>query len=63
MKKKTIYLILLIALWIGYAFYELAVWEWTKNEIGAVIRADLVLIFPILILSSVLLLYFYFKKK
>lgn len=63
MKKKLIYLILLIALWIGYGFYELAVWEWSKNEIGAVIRVDLFLIVPILISLSSFLIYFYFKKK
>lgn len=63
MKKKQVFLILLIVLWVGYGIYELAVWQWSKNEIGPVIRADLFFIFPILFLLSVFFLYSYFKKK
>lgn len=60
--RKKRYLIILIAIWVLYGIYEFIVWRWSQNEIGAVIRVDLLIIYPLLLLLSIFLIFRFFKK-
>lgn len=64
MKKTTSIQRITIAMLLGYLFWELGVWFWAKNlpPSDPIIRIDLVLIYPLLILFIVISLFQYFKK-
>jgi len=54
-----------IVLIIAYFIWELFVWFWIKGQpegSGAIIRVDLIIIFPILLVLIIISLYQYFKK-
>ena len=54
-----------IVLIIAYFIWELLVWFWIKGQPesgGAIIRVDLILIYPILLILIIISLYQYFKK-
>ena len=62
MTKIQITTILLI---IAYFIWELRVWFWSKSQPesgGAIIRVDLIIIYPILLLLIIISIYQYFKK-
>ncbi|NOQ91110.1 MAG: hypothetical protein GQ552_00175 [Flavobacteriaceae bacterium] len=62
MTKLQITTILLI---IAYFIWELFVWFWAKGQpesSGAIIRVDLIIIFPILLVLIIVSIYQYFKK-
>ena len=62
MSKTQIVTIVLI---IAYIIWEVAVRLWSKSQPeggGAVIRVDLVIIYPILIIMIIISLYQYFSK-
>ncbi len=55
--------LILIAL---YLIWELFVWFWAKSQpttSGAIIRVDLIIIYPILLLLIVISVFQYFKNK
>jgi hypothetical protein len=54
MKKITKTQILTIVSLILYSVWELHVSEWAKTEAGPIIRVDLIIIFPILIVLIIL---------
>jgi len=54
-----------IVLILAYFLWELLVWFWIKGQPesgGAIIRVDLIIIFPILLVLIIISLYQYFKK-
>jgi len=52
-------------LFIGYIFYEIGIWIWAKKlpPNDPIIRVDLILIYPILLLLIFISVYQYFKSK
>lgn len=61
MTKIQIFTILLI---FAYFIWELFVWFWTKSEdiSGVIIRVDLIIIYPILLIFTTISIYQFFKK-
>ena len=65
MKKITKLQITTILLIITYFVWELFVWFWVKGQPesgGAIIRVDLMIIYPILLVLIIVSIYQYFKK-
>jgi len=65
MKRTTSIQRITIALLIGYLFWEIAVWFWRQKlpPSDPVIRADLIFIYPILIIFIAISLYQYVKSR
>ncbi|MCF6222612.1 MAG: hypothetical protein L3J34_02675 [Flavobacteriaceae bacterium] len=58
-QKATLFLI------ITYLFWELSVWYWSRSqppEGGAIIRVDLIIIYPVLLVLILVSAFQYFKK-
>jgi len=56
--------IVTIVLIVAYLIWEIAVRKWSKSQpstSGAVIRVDLLLIYPVLLIMIIISLYKYFK--
>jgi len=51
-----------IVLIIAYIIWEIAVRLWSKSQAGAIIRVDLMIIYPILVILIIISLYQYFIK-
>jgi len=51
-----------IVLIIAYIIWEIAVRLWSKSQGGAIIRVDLMIIYPILVILIIISLYQYFIK-
>lgn len=49
--------IIMLILWFGYFFWEWQVLKWTENVAGPIIRVDLLLIYPILFIGTLLAIY------
>jgi hypothetical protein len=47
----------------AYGIWEIIVWQTSKNQQGAVIRADLIFIYPVLAILIIISLVQYFRKK
>jgi len=65
MKKITKIQIATVLLILAYFIWELRVWFWSISQLesgGAIIRTDLIIIYPILLLLIIISLYQYFKK-
>jgi len=65
MKKITKIQIATVFLILAYFIWELYVWFWSKTQPesgGAIIRVDLIIIYPILLILIIISLYQYFKK-
>lgn len=61
----TKFQVVTIFLIIAYFIWELFVWFWAKGQPeggGAIIRVDLIIIYPILFVLIIISLYQYFKK-
>lgn len=63
MKKITKIQTATILLLIGWIIWEFYVWQWSKTEVGAVIRVDLIFIIPIILIMTTLSLRQIFKKS
>ncbi|MBU2951513.1 hypothetical protein KO493_12475 [Tamlana agarivorans] len=64
MSNRKPYKIALITIWIIYILYEVYLnFIWAANEIGAIIRVDLFILWPFLLIITIFLLYKIFKKK
>lgn len=61
--KLTVFQKTTIALWGLYVIWEIVVQIWSQTEDTAVIRADLFLIFPVLLVFSIISLVQYFRRK
>lgn len=63
MKHATHIQRITVSLLIGYVFWEIAVWVWSSSlpPNDPIIRADLIFIYPFLLLLVSLSLYQYFK--
>ena len=59
-KRRWIFLAII---WIGYFVWEFFVQRWSAKEQTAVIRVDLILIIPVLTLSTIIVLFKIFKKR
>ena len=55
--------IVLVVVWASYLVWEYFVQQWSAKEQTAVIRVDLIIIIPVLTLSTIILLYKIFKKR
>ncbi len=65
MKKLTKIQIITSFLIVAYFIWELFVWFWVRGQPesgGAIIRVDLVIIYPILLVLLIISIYQYFKK-
>jgi hypothetical protein len=56
-QKITVFLL------VAYGIWELIVWQQSKSEQGAMIRADLIFIYPVLAVLIIISLVQYFRKK
>jgi hypothetical protein len=56
-QKITLFLLL------AYGIWEIIVWQQSKNQQGAVIRVDLLVIYPVLFILIIISLVQYFWKK
>ena len=56
---------LTVALLIGYLFWEMGIWIWAKKlpPHDPIIRVDLVIIYPLLLLFIIISVYQYFKNN
>jgi len=66
MKKRNKLILVLIGIWSLYGIWEYYVFEWAKTESTPVIRVDLFIIYPVLIILTLLLgykIYYDFKRK
>ncbi|AUJ24530.1 MULTISPECIES: hypothetical protein [Virgibacillus] len=54
MKKITKTQVVTILLIIGWMIWEYYVWQWSKTEVGAVIRVDLIYIVPIILIMVII---------
>ncbi|RFA35939.1 hypothetical protein CAI16_06850 [Virgibacillus dokdonensis] len=54
MKKITKTQVVTILLIIGWMVWEYYVWQWSKTEVGAVIRVDLIFIVPIILIMVII---------
>lgn len=61
MKKKKPVLIGILTFIILTIGYEYSVYLWSQNEMGAIIRVDIFIIYPIIIVLSALV--FWISKK
>lgn len=63
MKSASLIQRITVSLLIGYLFWEIAVriWSWSLPSNGPLIRADLIFIYPMLLLFVSLSIYQYFK--
>jgi len=54
-----------VVLFIGYVFWELGIWIWARNlpPHDPIIRVDLVIIYPLLLLFIFISAYQYFKNN
>jgi hypothetical protein len=52
-----------LSLLLAYGIWELIVWQTSKSEQGAMIRADLLVIYPVLAILIIISLVQYFKNK
>jgi hypothetical protein len=64
MQKITKVQIATILLIFAYFIWELFVWFWARSEDinGAIIRVDLIIIYPILLIFTLISIYQFFKK-
>ena len=62
MQNLTKIQIATIVLFIAYIIWEIAVRIWSKSQAGAIIRVDLMIIYPILVILIIISLYQYFIK-
>jgi hypothetical protein len=64
MQKITKVQIITIFLIFAYFMWELVVWFWARSEDinGAIIRVDLLIIYPILLIFIIISIYQFFKK-
>jgi hypothetical protein len=62
MQNLTKIQIATIVLIIAYIIWEIAVRLWSKSQAGAIIRVDLMIIYPILVILIIISLYQYFIK-
>ena len=62
MKNKKLWTTL-VTIWVLFAIWEITVEIWEANEVGAVIRIDLILLIPILAIVSVIILFKIFRNK
>ena len=62
MKNKKLWTTL-VTIWVLFAIWEITVEIWAANEVGAVIRIDLILLIPILAIVSVIILFKIFRNK
>ena len=60
MTKTQIATLVLI---IVYLIWEIAVQIWSRTEVGPIIRADLLIIYPVLIILIIISLYQRIKNK
>jgi len=65
MKKTTSIQRLTIAMLLGYFFWEIGIWIWSRNlsPSDPIIRIDLIFIYPFLLILVFISIYQYFKKK
>ncbi len=66
MSDKVKYLLLIFTAWAGFGIWEYYVQQWAAAQPpggGAVIRVDLVLLFPVLLLITGWSLYQIFRKR
>ncbi|MCF6348486.1 MAG: hypothetical protein L3J20_09340 [Flavobacteriaceae bacterium] len=64
MKKSHKYLIgFLVFSWISFIIWEIYVEKWAANETGPVIRVDLIIIIPVLLIITIFVLYKLFRKN
>jgi len=61
-KSNRKYIMVLIIIWLAFVIWEIAVFFWAKKEEGPIIRADLVILLPILVGISIWCLYKIFKN-
>ncbi|OBQ56405.1 hypothetical protein JJL45_13740 [Tamlana sp. s12] len=63
MNHKKRYKIILVTMWVIYLAYEAYLYfVWAPKEVGAIIRVDLFILWPVLFFVSIYLLYKIFKK-
>ena len=63
MKKITKLQLATIALAVAWFFWEIYIREWSKTEIGAIIRIDLLFIYPLMFVMVVLSVVQFFRRK
>ena len=65
MKKTTKIQIVTIFLIFAYFIWELVIWFWARSEDinGAIIRVDLLIIYPVLLVFIIISIYQLFKKQ
>ncbi|WLR58856.1 hypothetical protein [Guptibacillus hwajinpoensis] len=52
-----------ILLIMGWCIWEIYVWQWAKTQVGAVIRVDLLLIIPIVLIMTIISVIQIFKNS
>ncbi|PCI07295.1 MAG: hypothetical protein COB73_08500 [Flavobacteriaceae bacterium] len=60
--KKRRFLFL-IALWLAYFIWEYFVQQWSKTESTPIIRVDLIIIIPLLLIATSVIFYKNYKDK
>ncbi|WP_074407902.1 hypothetical protein [Aquimarina megaterium] len=65
MRKATKVQIITFFALLAYIIWEICVWNWAKSQEygGAIIRVDLVIILPILLVLIIISLVQFFRKK
>lgn len=63
MKKITKIQVITIIFIIGWIIWEIYLRQWAKTEVGAIIRTDLILIFPILVVLILISLFQLFTNR
>ena len=64
-KLMTKVQIITIGAYIAYIIWEIIVWFWARSlpDYDPIIRADLLIILPVLLILTVISLFQYFRKK
>ena len=60
--KNNIVVIILTSVWLAYFVWEYFVSEWAKSITTPIIRVDLIMIYPILFIITVIIIYILYKN-
>lgn len=63
MRNKKYYLFAIAICWTAFILWEIMVHQWAKNIEGPLIRVDLVLILPLMLLITAFSLFKAFSQK